>query len=479
MKQIGKSVFFVTAIISVAIFFAGFFGISSTYGDIVTDIVNGVHLVPRGFGFENEVSMYLKLDPESEAELNYSSVKQICEKRLELSAVVEFDVFPDIENEGVRIVIPQDINLDGNLGLLGRIMVADGLFEVREGMELDDEGNPTGITENVILTNKHVKSVRPMVYNNSSQGNIYYLEVSLTSQGRKALRQKAENMVNEAEEDETPYLSVWVDGEVQDQFSASQMLDAEKITLFSGSSSGYSLDDISAMSISISSGRLGVPLRVSKIIVGQDSGFVTGNKFLLLPTAFALALLLTGVALFVRYKYVGLCGFISLLGCFGFMFIVLTSFYGNPATMQVTSANIGAFLIVMLMGVMVIVRDGESVKESMKQGVAFGKSLGAGYGKNLSSTILSYCAVFISGLLFSDLFKRTGGLSAAVIKWIWPSFSAGKYVVLGQFGTLLWVGAVFSIVMIVLTNRLMIKSLISFNFVSKSFFFRGPADEKL
>jgi len=477
MKPLGKSVFIAISFACLLVFFVGYFGISSTYGDIVTDVINGVHLVPGGFGFENELTIYTKLDSESEAQVDYAAIKEICERRLALSSVVEYEVFPDALNGGLIIKIPFDSNVRAGINNLGRILVTDGLFELREGNEQDESGNPAGITENVVLDNSHIKTVTPTAYN-GSDGVIYYLEFILTSEGKRILHSKAESMISEAGDDETLYLSAWVDGKLQDYYSASQMLEAAKLTSFSNSSSGYSLEEVTAMAISVSSGRLGIPLRVYKMILDHESGFSGENSRALVFAAFSAALLLSGAALVFRYRFIGVCGFISLLGGLGLMFFVLTSFYSNPAAMQITTATLGAFIVLWFLGVMIIIRDGESVKESLAQGLGVGKALGAGFGKTLSASLITYSSVFIAGLLVSDLFKRHGGLSSNVIKWVFPSFFINKNYVLGPFGTLLCVGAVFCMATVILMNRLMVKSLLSYSFTSKTSSFGGSANEK-
>lgn len=479
MKQTGKSFFISISIICLTIFCVGFLGVSSTYGDITTDIINGIHLVPRGNGFTEDVTLIIALDSESDSELDFDVLKNVYERRLTLSSAVEFEVYPDTEGKSFFITIPYDKTVKENMSFYGTILTIDGLFELREGSETDDDGNPVGITENVILSNEHIKLVRPMVYSESTQGNIFYLEIELNSEGRKIMNRRAQEVINAADEEETVYFSAWIDGDLVDYYAASQLLDAKKITAFSSSSSGYSLEEVTTLSIAVSGGKLGAPLRVNKIIINNNSGFAGEKSFSLVLYSFGTALLLIGAALIIRYKLAGLCGFISILGCLGLLFLVLTRFYGDPTVMQLTNAVFSSILIILISGIANVIYQCETIRNSELRNSALGKTLGEGLRTNQNAIFASYCGLFIIGLLMSDIFKRTGGLATTVITWIVPLYSADKYFVLGHFGTLICIGALFSILTVLLANRLMISSLLSYSYFAKPKYFTGAKDEKL
>ena len=467
MKPIGRLVFVITACLFIALFILGFFGISTTYGDITTNVINGVGLVSKGFGFEKNISMYLGVDPELGVEPDYDAVKRIYERRLALSSVVEYEVFPDTQNRGFRVDVPYDVNAGGDFSLIGRILLLQGRFELREGVEQD------GGESAVILTNEHIKQVQPMIYASSAQSYVFYLEIELTPAGAEIARQKAEQLLALEQDGEAAYMSAWIDGVLHDFYSASQMTDPGVLTVFSNLETGYTMEDVTVLSIAMTGGDVGVPVSMSKIVVDKDGGFAKDSSSALAFTAFAFALLLIGAALIFRYRIAGLCGFISLLGCLGLMLFVLTGFYIDPITIRLTAATFGAFALVLIFGVAVVVGDAENVMAQIKSGVALNRALDSGYGKNLTPAVVGYTGLFAVGLILSDLFKRDGGFSTAALNWVIPSFSVNRYFILGQFGTMLLAGAVFSLLTVVLMNRLMVKSLLGFSFLRKESYFRS------
>ena len=463
MKQISKTLFIVVAILSVLLFVVSITGLRSSYGDRTTNIINGAHMVPRGFGLENNAVIYMQLDSESDVELNFSYLKKVLEKRLEFSSVLEYEVYPDIENNAFSIVLPLDSSVGGNLGVLGQALVAPGKFELREGAEIDEDGNPTGISENVVLTNEHIDYVRPMTASGGLQGTVYYLDIELTREGRKILTERARQMIANSP-DENPdelYFTVWINDKAQDYFSAPAMDGAKVIASFSDSDSGYSMEDMTLLSISLTGGYLNVPLRLYDIIADHDAAYLGDNTSTLLVIAFAGILAVVGVILILRYKGIGLAGFTAILGMYGIIFLFITNFYGDYTKNQITTATFGGLLIVLLFATILIIKDGEAVLTAIKSGVAQNKAYADTFENNLTPSVVAYSAMAFAGFFLMDIFKRAGGVTSQLVKLVLKDFSNRRFTIIGNFGWLLMIAGIFGVIMMVFIYRLLVRSTMS------------------
>lgn len=460
MKLISKYLFLVVAVFSILVFIFSMTGLRSTYGDRITNIINGVHMVPRGFGLENEVTLYLQLDSNSDVELNFSELKDVIEKRLEYSTAIEWEVYPDYSNNGFCIVIPFDSEIIGNLSLLGQMIVNEGLFELREGYEVDEDGNPAGVTENVVLTNKHIDYVRPVNSSSTLQGSVYYLEIVLNREGRKVLTEKTKQMIAESGDEDFQdfYLSVWINGELQDYYSAYSLEDAKVLTSFSNTNAGYTIEDVTIISIAMTGGHLNVPLGLYDIVADHNSSFAGDNTPFLMIAAFVLALIITGVILIARYKGIGAAGFVSMLGMFGIMFLFLTNFYGNPTKMHINTSTFGAFLVMLLFASSLIIRDAESVFALIKSGMAQSKAFGTVFENNLTPSVVGYSAVAITGVFIMDLFKRTGGIAIGIIRFIFPYISNRRFALIESLGRFMVIGGIFGAIIMIIVYRLLVRS---------------------
>ena len=468
MRQISKSVFLVITIIAVVIFTLSVTGLRSSYGDRTTNIINGAHQVPRGFGLENKAVMNFQLNSDVEADMNFSAIKKVIEKRLEYSSVIEYEVYPDYWNNGFSIVLPLDSEVSGNIGVLGQVVAAQGLFELREGSDVDEDGHPVGITENVVLTSEHIDYVRPMTATESLQGTIYYLQIELNRTGKNILTERAKQMLAEVpeEEAESVYFSLWINDTLHDYYSATGIVNARSLTSFSDSGMGYSMQEATVLAISLTGGYMPVPLRLVDIYADHSSAYAGDNTLYILITAFLVLLAAAGVFLIIRYKGIGAAGFSSIVLLQGILFLFATAFYGDVSKMQFSTASFGGFAVIILLSTLVIVRDGEAAASAVKNGISPNKAIASAFENSLTSSIVLYSSMTLAGLLIMDIFKRTGGISASLLKFFFERFSTRRYNIIYDFGRLMFIGGIAGLLIMVVIYRVMVRSAMSFRSLS-------------
>ena len=160
MKKVGKPIFFIVAILIVAIVTLSFVGVKTMYGDNTTTWIKGANDIRWGIDIRGGVDVTFSPADGVDADHDQmSAAESIIKSRLVNLNITDYEVYTDFSRDRIIVRFPwkvgeTDFDPEAAIKELGDT----AMLTFREGIELDEQGKMTGRTlENVILEGKDVK----------------------------------------------------------------------------------------------------------------------------------------------------------------------------------------------------------------------------------------------------------------------------------------------------------------------------------
>ena len=204
MRTFNKTVVWLIAAVSIVLFYFGFFGAKTYYGDVATVVVNGAEQLVLGNGLDQTVSV--KLSPSSSEAVpsgdQLELSRRIIEERLAAFGLPDYNVYINYDDPSLVVEMPYGADLNSVAILAG----ATGEFYVRRGTEETDSSIIFGLSN---VESADVQSTASSLFTVSS------LHLELDSAAKTALKTATQEMADEyAASETTQKISVWYDGQL-------------------------------------------------------------------------------------------------------------------------------------------------------------------------------------------------------------------------------------------------------------------------
>lgn len=446
-SKITKPVFFVVFLLIIAFTVLSTMGVKTYNGDIKNYYVWGIDDIRWGIDIRGGVNVtfgvpedYAKENTVTEANLN--AAKSIMETRLVSKNINDYDVYVDIATNAIIVQFPwqsSDNSFDPQQAV--KEIGETAMLTFREKYETDDEGKPTGETENIILTGADVQSATAG-YN--SQDDKYIVQLKFKDSGKDKFAEATGKLVGEQ-------ISIWMDDVCISAPNVNERI-ADGSCQISGSFTAETAKDLADK---INGGALPFKLEVKSLSTISPILGTGARDAMALAGLIAFALI--AVFMIVYYRLPGFVAVIALTGQVAGMFAAITGFFAFNNASSLTLPGIAGIILSIGMGVDANVISAERIKEELKAGRTIDGALKNGFSRGFTAILDSNLTVIIVALILMAVFGT----------WFGASTEGTIY----SFGYTLLAGVIMNFIMACWATRLMTVALSKFKCFRKPAFF--------
>ena len=446
-SKITKPVFFVVFLLIIAFTVLSTMGVKTYNGDIKNYYVWGIDDIRWGIDIRGGVNVtfgvpedYAKENTVTEDNLN--AAKSIMETRLVSKNINDYDVYVDIATNAIIVQFPwqsSDNSFDPQQAV--KEIGETAMLTFREKYETDDEGKPTGETENIILTGADVQSATAGYDNEEDE---FIVQLKFKDSGTEKFSEATGRLVGEQ-------ISIWMD-----DLCISAPNVNEKINNSSCQISGnFTAETAKDLADKINGGALPFKLEVKSLSTISPILGTGARDAMALAGLIAFALI--AVFMIVYYRLPGFVAVIALTGQVAGMFAAITGFFAFNSASSLTLPGIAGIILSIGMGVDANVISAERIKEELKAGRTIDGALKNGFSRGFTAILDSNLTVIIVALILMAVFGT----------WFGASTEGTIY----SFGYTLLAGVIMNFIMACWATRLMTVALSKFKCFRKPAFF--------
>jgi SecD/SecF fusion protein len=428
-------------------------GISTRYGDTKTSIIWGIDDIRWGIDIRGGVNVTFGVPEDYAAENDITeddlnAAKSIIETRLVDKNINDYDVYVDTATNSIITQFPwqsSDTSFDPEQAV--KEIGETALLTFREGYDVDDDGLPTGDSENIILTGAEVESASPRYDTENSQ---WVVQLVLKDEGAEAFADATERLVGDC-------ISIWMDDICISYPSVNEKISGGTAVI----SGSFDSDSATELANKINGGALPFKLEIESLsTISPILG--TGARDAM-AVAGLIAFILISVFMIIYYRLPGLVAVIALTGQVAGMFAAITGFFSFNSASSLTLPGIAGIILSIGMGVDANVISAERIKEELKAGRTIDGAIKGGFQRGFTAILDSNLTVIIVALILMAVFGT----------WFGASTEGTVY----SFGYTLLAGVIMNFIMACWATRLMTTSLSKFKCFRKSWFYGVSSKE--
>lgn len=373
------------------------------------DLVGGSIIV-----FEPDVKDLSKVTAEE-----MGSAESIIRARLDAEGYSEATISRQGET-GIRVEIP---NIDDPQKAIEMI----GATAKLEFLDADGKVVMDGSKENI---SGAVSKYGPI---SETSGNLYYVQLSLTSEGQKKFKTATAAAVAAVNEKKN-FISIALDGEVQMSPSVQEVIDSDTCII----TGDYDAEGAQAVANLISSGQLPFSLKDAEL---RSVGPTLGSEALDTSLKAALiGILLVMLFMLIVYRLPGLVANVSLVAYISLVTLIMAGFFFTDFRVTLTLPGIAGVILSIGMAVDANVVIFERIKDELRSGKSVGAAVNGGFKRALTAVIDSNITTVI----------------ASVVLYL---FGTGT---VKSFAITLFIGIVVSMLTAVTLTKFLLKQMVGF-----------------
>ena len=473
MRRMSKSVFFIVALLIVAITGLSFFGVSTTYGDVSKTYIKGADDIRWGIDIRGGVDVTFGPPEGVDAtDEEMAAAESIIKVRLVSQNITDYEVYTDYGKDRIIVRFPwksdeTDFNPEEAIKELG----ATAALTFREGLEVDQTtGLPTGVTaSNVILEGKDVKKAEAVVSTDPSSSGQYMVSLELNEEGAQKFKDATTRLA-----ETRGVISIWMDDTLISAPTVTVAIPDGKATITSSTFTAQSAKDLADK---INAGAL--PFKLETENYNSISPTLGAGARDAMVLAGAIAFVLVVAFMIIVYRLPGCIAGISLLGQLGLMIASITGFFAAFPSFTLTVPGIAGIILSIGMGVDANIITASRIKEEIRKGKTIDGAVSQGYQKAFSAILDGNVTVVIVAIILMGSFGPPSSIFAKLLTplfaWFGPSTAGTIY----SFGYTLLVGTILNLVMGVFASRLMLTSISKFKGLRKPWLYGGAKNENL
>ena len=469
MKRTPKAVFFIVAVLILALTYTAFFGIHTYYGDRMDTVIKGASEIRFGVDIQGGVdATFGPVDKNlTVTDEQLESVKGVIEERMVLKGITDYEIYSDPATDTVIVRYPwssDETSYDADKAIRELGQTAKLTFYY--GDETDSDGKPTG---DVVLTGDDIESATAQMQATSETATTMepVVVLNLKASGEKKF---ADYTKKAAAAKET--ISIWLDnGDGATMISnptVQQQITGGEATI---SGSFETLADAQSLANNITSGAL--PFAVEVKSSGSVSATLGESALSAMVLAGIIGFALIAVYMLLMYRLPGFVAIFALLGQVAGSIAAVSGYFSFLDGFTLTLPGIAGIIMSMGMGVDANVITAERIREEIRSGKTIDGSIEMGSHASISAIVDGNVTTAIVAVVLMGVFGPTDGIWAKVL-WIFLNwFPASTTGAVYSFGYTLFVGIIFNFIMSVLLSRLMLKSIARFKFLRKPWLLGG------
>lgn len=469
MKRTSKSVFFIVALLILALTYTTFFGVYKYYGDRRDTIIRGAADIRWGIDIRGGIDATFgpSDDVENVTDEQLNDVRDVIEQRLVGQNITDSEVYTDTANKQIIVRFPwkedeTDYDPQAAIEELGKTAQLAFYKGSETETQTDEDGNETTVPSGeLILTGEDVESARAMMQQNESGVTEPVVQLTFKESGREAFTEATTELAGSGT------ISIWLDNEMISNPSVSNAIN-ESTCVITGIGD---FEEASTLANQINSGALPFELEV------KDFGTIEptlGMQALdVMLYAGLTAFILISVYLLIYYRLPGFVAVLSLMGQVAGSVAAVSGYFGFLNSFTLTLPGMAGIILSIGMGVDANVITAERIKEEIRAGRTIDGAIHVGSKSSFWAIFDGNITVIIVAIVLMGVFGPPNGFWATILTPVLYWFPAATTGSIYSFGYTLFVGIIFNFIMGVTASRLMLKSISRFKFLRKPWLLGG------
>ena len=456
MKRTPKPVFFIVAILILALSYTAVFGVYTRYGDRTDTVIRGISEIRWGIDIQGGVDVTFGPTDENievtAAQLD--GVKKIIEQRLVSKNITDYEAYTDASSKQVIVRFPWSNTEETPEEAVAEIGQT-AMLEFHYGKDTDSDGKPTG---GLILNGDDVESAEAYYQRDEQKGTgEYVVALKLKEAGKAAFATATEKQYNGGSN--SGIISIWLDDQMISYPTVNAVI-SDGNAVISGSFNEYS--DAKSLADLITSGAL--PFEIETKSLGSISPSMGSSALRAMGIAAVIALVLVILIMILMYRLPGVVASISLLGQMAGTVAAITGYFAIFNSFTMTLPGIAGLILSIGIGVDCNVITAEAVRDEIRAGKTIDGAIRSGSKNSFWAIFDGNITVLIVAAVLMGVFGSSSSLFGMLFSWLPVSTTGSVY----SFGYTLLIGVVMNFVMGIWAYRLMLRS------VSRLKIFRNP-----
>ena len=468
MKRVAKPVFFIVALLIIALSCMAFFGVHGRNGDIPVTYIKGLNDIRRGIDIKGGVeATFSPADGVQATREDMESAKAIIELRMVNNNITDYELYADYDNGKVIVRFPwKEDETDFDPEAAVEELSATALLTFREGgeyetTEVGSDGQPiyktpAGTTaENVIMDGKDVVSAKAGMIQDDNGAQQFVVDLEFNDEGRELFGEATSRLVGQT-------ISIWMDDVMISQATVKEAITEGKCNI----SGSFTSSEAATLASKIQAGALPFKLETTNLrTINPTLGASALNAMAL---AGAIALVLVCLFMLIVYRVPGFVACIALLGQVALSLACVSGFFNFVPSFTLTLPGIAGVILSIGMGVDANIITNERIKEELRAGKTLDGAIRTGSKTSFAAIFDGNITVIIVAVILMLVFGPSNILSGI--------FGASTTGTIYSFGYTLLVGVIGNFLMGVTASRLMLSSLSGYKFMRKKSWYGGGAE---
>ncbi|MCQ2469245.1 MAG: SecD/SecF family protein translocase subunit, partial [Ruminococcus sp.] len=379
MKKIGKSTFFIVAVLIALFTVSAVLGVDKLYADNTTTYVKGVDDIRLGIDIKGGVDVTFAPADDFDADNNQlDAATEIIKTRLTSLGITDNEVYSDEKSDRIIVRFPwqvgeSDFDPEAAVKELGEM--AELTFRKGTDSETGEDGEtiPTG---EIVLNGSDIASAQAQ-YRPDDNGEYEYLvALSLKESGT----QKFAEATSELAGSSTP-ISIWMDNTMISAPSVNNAITDGNAVI----SGNFDQESSKKLADQINSGALPFKMETKSFKTISPTMGEGSLDAILLAAAIAFAAI--AVYMMVLYKLPGTVAVIALIGQVAGSLAAITGWFGFMNGSTLTIPGIAGIILAVGMGVDANIITGERIKEELKTGKSLDAAIQIAYKRAFSAIL--------------------------------------------------------------------------------------------
>ncbi len=465
MKRVKKPVFFVVALLILALTFTSLFGIYGQNGDTKITYIKGAGDIRWGIDIRGGVEVtFSPADDVVATEGQLESAKSIIELRMVSQNITDYEIYTDSNNNRIIVRFPWkegETEFDPEAAI--KEISETALLTFRPGSEyeetnVDSNGEvvymtPAGATaEKVLVEGSDVAKAEAMVYQNEQGALEHVIELTFSEEGAKKFKEATTEYLGEE-------ISIWMDDIMLNYPTVNEVI-TDGTAMITGE---FTAAEAAALAEKIQGGALPFALETTNFsTINPTLGLASLDAMML---AGIIAFIVIAIFMIIMFKVPGFVAVLTLAGQMAITFAAVSGYFPFANSFTMTLPGIAGMILSVGIGVDCNIITASRIKEELQTGKTLDGAIQKGCQDSFWAIFDGNITIIIVAIMLIGVFGPSNILS----KIFGESTTGSIY----SFGYTLLVGVIGNFVMGVFAARLMIKSLSGFKFLRKKWLFGG------
>lgn len=469
MKRTSKPVFFIVALLIVALTYTSFFGIYKNFGDRVDTVIRGAFDIRTGIDINGGIEVtFAPADAKIDAtDAQIEAMKEVIVRRMIANNITDYEAYTDTDNDQVVVRFPwknNETEFDAASAIeeLGKTALLEFYLDKTESTGLPTEKPGK---EDFVLNGSLVSSATP----GFDQENTPIVSLELDKAGKEAFSTATKKQANlNGSSGSTYTISIWLDDECISNPTVNEHIADGKAQISGGFADYAEALDLANL---INSGSL--PFSITAKNTSTFTATLGERALEIMVIAGIIAFSLISIFMILYYRLPGFVGVIALLGQVGGSIAVVSGYFSFFNSFTLTLPGIAGIILSIGMGVDANIITAERIKEQIRGGRTIDGAINNGCSESFSAIFDGNITVIIISVVLMGVFGPADSLFAKLLKPLLFMFPVSASGAVYSFGYTLLAGIIFNFIMGVTCSRLMLKSISRFKFLRKPWLLGG------